>query len=128
MSGWTSKFFTPAEMACKCGCGVERMHPAFMERLDRLRERHGKGLSPSSAYRCENHSAEKSKTTVGAHRQGRAVDLPCDGQTALRLLSLALELGFTGIGVSQRAGQPRFIHLDDAPAAEGQPRPTVWSY
>jgi len=22
----------------------------------------------------------------------------------------------------------RFIHLDDLPDAEGQPRPTIWSY
>lgn len=128
MTGWTSRYFTPAEMACKCGCGVERMDPHFMERLDRLRERWGRGISPSSAYRCERHESEQGKTTIGAHRQGRAVDIPCDGQGAFRLMSIALELGFTGVGISQRAGKPRFIHLDDAPAADGQPRPTCWGY
>lgn len=128
MTGWTSPYFKPAEMVCKCGCGVERMDPHFMERLTRLRERHGKGISPNSAYRCENHASERGKTTVGAHRQGRAVDIPCDGPTAFRLMALAHELGFTGIGLSQRPGQPRFLHLDDAPAAEGQPRPTAWGY
>jgi zinc D-Ala-D-Ala carboxypeptidase len=40
---------------------------------------------------------------------------------------LALEQGFTGIGVSQK-GAIRFIHVDDLPDAPGQPRPTIWSY
>lgn len=128
MSTWTSKYFTHGELACKCGCGRADMDPRFMERLDRLREKHGKAMVPTSGFRCENHVSERSKTTVGAHRQGRAVDIAATGQEAFRLMTLALEVGFTGIGISQRSQQPRFIHLDDAPNAEGQPRPTVWSY
>jgi zinc D-Ala-D-Ala carboxypeptidase len=127
---WTSPYFTPAEMACKCGhCGGRsEMHPEFMARATRLRERWGRGISPSSAFRCALHPSEKDKTTVGAHRQGRAMDIPCSGPAAFKLMVLAVELGFTGVGISQRKDKPRFIHLDDAPAAEGQPRPTVWSY
>jgi len=37
---------------------------------------------------------------------------------------LALELGFTGIGVQQK-GTGRFPHLD---TLEEPPRPNVWSY
>jgi hypothetical protein len=43
------------------------------------------------------------------------------------VLKLALEAGFTGIGVAQK-GSGRFMHLDDLLNDEGQPRPTIWSY
>ncbi|MBL8805907.1 MAG: hypothetical protein JNN22_03590 [Rhodospirillales bacterium] len=128
MAGWSSPYFTEAELRCKCGCGRSDMDPEFMSRLDTLRAQWGRGITPTSAFRCENHPDEREKTTVGAHRQGRAVDIPVNGPDAFRLIQLALASGFTGIGVSQRVGKPRFIHLDDAPAADGQPRPTCWSY
>jgi zinc D-Ala-D-Ala carboxypeptidase len=47
-----------------------------------------------------------------------------DGQQAHKLLKLAFELGFTGIGVNQKTSG-RFIHLDTLTEA---PRPNVWSY
>jgi hypothetical protein len=36
-------------------------------------------------------------------------------------------MGFTGIGIAQK-GEGRYVHLDDLPSVEGQPRPTLWSY
>jgi zinc D-Ala-D-Ala carboxypeptidase len=45
----------------------------------------------------------------------------------LEMIRMALSVGFTGIGVKQH-GAGRFIHLDDLPNAEGQPRPHLWSY
>ena len=126
----TAKYFKPEEFACKCGTcgGRSEMDAGTVEKLDRLRERYGKPIAISSGFRCEKHISEMGKTTVGAHRQGRAVDIPCAGPEAFKLMALAVELGFTGVGISQRANQSRFIHLDDAPGAAGQPRPTCWSY
>lgn len=123
-----SKYFTEDELRCSCGCGQVKMNPAFLERADRLREKFGKPISPSSGYRCSNHRSERDKKAPGAHQLGRAMDIPCDGQTAFLLMKLAFELGFTGIGVSQNARGARFLHLDDATAADGLPRPTSWSY
>lgn len=132
MTDWNAKYFKSAEFACKCGTcgGRSEMVASFVERLDRLRERFGRPIAISSGFRCERHPSETAKTggIVGAHRQGRAVDIPCAGPDAFKLMAIAHEVGMTGVGISQRAGQPRFIHLDDAPPAEGQPRPTCWSY
>ena len=51
-----------------------------------------------------------------------AIDLGVVGRDAYDLVKLAFELGFTGVGVSQRKGVPRFIHLDDREI------PAIWSY
>jgi zinc D-Ala-D-Ala carboxypeptidase len=130
MTAWTAKYFKPEEFACKCRLcgGLFEMNLDTVARLDRLRERVKRPLSIHSGYRCIRHPSEAGKTTVGAHRQGRAVDITCDGPTAFLIVSTALEIGFTGIGIAQKKGASRFVHLDDAPNAEGQPRPTVWSY
>ena len=57
---------------------------------------------------------------------GRAADVAVHGVDALRLLQLALQCGFTGIGVQQKGGG-RFIHLDDI--SNGYlPRPALWTY
>ncbi len=45
------------------------------------------------------------------------------GVDALRVIQLALSLGFTRIGVQQK-GEGRFIHLGDSPAFA----PGLWSY
>lgn len=124
---WPYKFFTRAEMACK-GSGECRMVDAFMVRLERLRAIYGKPMPVSSGYRSPAHNAAVSTTgETGPHTTGRAVDILVRGADALELIGLATDLGFTGIGVSQK-GPSRFIHLDDLPDAPGQPRPTIWSY
>jgi hypothetical protein len=55
------------------------------------------------------------------HSRGIAVDIAIQGPEAVRLLDLALELGFTGIGVQQK-GDGRFLHLDT------RDTPAIWSY
>lgn len=119
--------FQAAELECRCGCG---MLPAqdFMDKIEGLRVAYGRPLSVSSAARCPAHNAKVSGTgRTGPHTTGRAIDLRVSHADAWHLLSLAMRYGFTGIGVQQKGGG-RFLHLDDLPNAEGQPRPTVWSY
>lgn len=118
---WPYKFFTPAEMQCK-HTGECRMDPAFMQRLERLRERYGKPLVVTSGYRAPSHPVEARKPGgPGMHSRGIAVDIAIQGPEAVRLLDLALELGFTGIGVQQK-GDGRFLHLDT------RDTPAIWSY
>lgn len=85
----------------------------------------------NSAYRCPNHPIEAKKVaqgkSVGAHASGRAVDIAIQGEDARELLKMALEHGFTGIGVQQK-GSSRFLHFDDLLAEDGFSRPTIWSY
>lgn len=122
------RHFHIAEFECRCKCGRAEMLPAFLEKLDELREQYGKPLEVVSGYRCPRHNAAVSTTGLtGPHTTGKAADLRVDRGDAYRLLSLALALGFTGIGVQQK-GASRFLHLDTLTDAPGQPRPTVWSY
>lgn len=117
--------FGEDEFQCK-HTGRCEMVPEFMARLQRLRTAYGRPMTVTSGYRHPSHPIEAAKDKPGAHSTGRAVDIAVQGADALRLIVLAAEAGFTGIGVQQKGGG-RFIHLDDLP--NGQfPRPTVWSY
>jgi zinc D-Ala-D-Ala carboxypeptidase len=121
------RYFKPSEFACK-HCGANLMQADFLRDLDELRHEFGRPLIVSSGYRCPDYNANVSATgRTGPHTTGRAVDLRARGGDAYDVLSLALELGFTGIGVAQK-GSARFLHLDKLPDAPGQPRPFVWSY
>jgi zinc D-Ala-D-Ala carboxypeptidase len=100
------------------------MHPATMNRLERLRIAYAAPLKVSSAYRCVNHPVEAKKAVSGVHTHGRAIDLLLSGANAHSLTFLAINAGFTGIGVNQK-GEGRFIHIDDT---TDFPRPTIWSY
>lgn len=125
------KHFDIAEFNCRgIGCcgNISKMDAAFLEKLDRLRHLYGKPLVVTSGYRCPQHNVRVSSTgETGPHTTGHAADLRVDRRDAYRLLSVALGLGFTGIGIKQQ-GVARFIHVDDLPDAPGQPRPTLWSY
>lgn len=121
---WNYPNFKREEMACK-HCGAEGVRPELMEKLQELRNLYGKPMSITSAYRCPQHPVEKSKAAPGAHALGLAADVGVQGAEAHKILSLAFQLGFTGIGVQQK-GSGRFIHLDVAKTE--LPRPTVWSY
>ena len=124
--------FSYRELVCK-ESGINGMCEDTMDRLQEVRTAYGKGLTISSGYRDITHSIEAEKIEkhgrAGAHSTGRAVDLAVRGAEAVRVLALALEAGFTGIGVKQ-AGEKRFIHLDDIQPEDDfhVPRPWIWSY
>lgn len=119
--------FSDDELRCKCGCGLLPKLD-FMQRIEDLRLKYGKPLRVTSAARCPEYNAKVSSTGMtGPHTTGRAIDFGVVGHDAHYLLELALEAGFTGIGVNQKGGA-RFLHIDDLPNAPGQPRPWVWSY
>jgi len=121
------KYFNLSEFNCK-HCGKNKMDQAFLLEVDELRSRYGKPLVVVSGYRCSFHNSKVSSTGLtGPHTTGRAVDLAVDRGDAVRLLKIALEMQFTGVGVQQK-GAGRFIHLDNLPNAPGQPRPSIWSY
>lgn len=114
--------FSPDEMKCK-ETGEEGMHPDFMRKLQHLRAVFGKPMKVSSGFRSPRHSIERVKAAPGEHCSGRAADIAIQGADALRLVQLALGVGFTRIGVNQKGGS-RFIHLGDSPEFPS----TIWSY
>jgi len=119
--------FSKAELACRCGCGMlPDQH--FMDKVEALRVAFGKPLRVTSAARCPAYNATVSSTgKAGPHTTGRAIDFGVQGADARQLVGMAIERGFTGIGVAQKGGG-RFIHLDDLPNGPGCPRPWIWSY
>lgn len=125
---WPWEHFTQAEMACR-HCGEYKVDPDFMNRLEELREAYGLPMIVTSGYRCPDHNAVVSSTgRTGPHCSGRAVDIAVYGERYHRLLHLALDHGFTGIGSHQRGPHgKRFLHLDDL--GNGlHPRPWGWTY
>ena len=115
--------FTKKEFDCQ-ETGTNQMQESFMEKLQELRTAYGAPMRVTSGFRDPRHSIEVSKSAPGVHTRGCAVDIACGGQDAYEIMKIALELGFTGIGVQQR-GSSRFLHLD---TYTGDPRPNVWSY
>lgn len=116
---WNYPHFTEAEMRCKCGCGLLRFHPGYMDELVRLRKALGLAMTVTSACRCKAHNK-----AVGGHpsslhvgdfpnhpgQQGTlATDIAApDGAYRGRLFSLAWSLGWS-IGWNAKKG---FLHLD----------------
>lgn len=116
--------FSKAEFDCQ-ETGENQMKHEFMEKLQELRKEYGKPMVISSGFRSVNHSIEKRKSKGGSHTTGLACDISVRGSDAFRLVRLAFELGFTGIGINQK-GSGRFVHLDIA--KKGFLRPNIWSY
>ena len=81
----------------------------------------------SSAYRCPEYNDRVSSTgESGPHTTGRAIDILVSGQDALRLVTIAIEHGMTGMGLSQKGDYTsRYCHMDDL--TEGV-RPHIWTY
>ena len=102
--------FTASEFNCS-HCGKNEIESKFMDRLQGLRSAYNKSMHISSGYRCPQHPIEIVKAQPGPHTTGLACDVAVEGADAHRLLGLALQLGFKGIGVQQK-GQGRFLHLD----------------
>lgn len=116
------------DWACKCGCGQNLTKPEHALRIDELRERCDFPIWLTSGYRCPKYNAQVSTTGEdGPHTTGEASDLGVSRYQAYKVLKVATEMGFTGIGVQQK-GKGRFIHLDDLHEPEHAPRPTIWSY
>lgn len=119
------------ELACR-EIGTCRIDEDMMDALQRLRDNYGKGMVITSGYRDPEHSIEKAKVEKGAknggaHVWGKAVDVAIRGEDALKLVVLAYDCGFTGIGISQR-GDSRFVHIDTMEPLDNAPRPHIWSY
>lgn len=125
-SNW--EFFSLDELKCKA-TGECSMDKAFMEKLVQLRKQYGKPISLSSAYRSKEHNAAIGGAPQSPHIYGKAVDIRVYGTDAYKIVQIALQLGFTGIGVSQK-GDPakRFIHIDTMESSSSVLRPTIWSY
>ena len=120
------KYFNIYEFDQKDMPGSGRnMSMVFVEMLDILREGTGFPMVVSSGWRSPEHNADISTTGLnGPHTTGRAADIRCtDPATAHTIIKMAMQSGFTGIGLASS-----FIHLDNLTRKEGFSRPAFWTY
>ena len=113
------------------GSGQMYMNEYFLALMDSLRERCGFPIIITSGYRSPTYNNKVSTTGLnGPHTTGKAADIKVFGEQAHMILREATELGFSGIGISQKGDhEERFIHLDTLEDGEnGAPRRWVWSY
>ena len=110
----TLENFTKGEFDCK-ETGQNEMTLPFLIKLQALRYELNKAMVVTSGYRSPEHSIEARKAEPGFHVAGQAVDIRCHSDLAWDIARIAMQIGFHGVGVSQKKGRPRFIHLDDRP-------------
>ena len=126
----SSVHFSKDEFACS-HTGNVRMNPDFVSVLEMVREKYGKPMKLSSAFRDKTHPVEARKgdrAGTGDHCRGVAVDVLVSGAEALELIKIAQECGIDRIGIAQKGNHSsRFVHLgiSDANAGKG---PAIWSY
>tara|TARA_R110000751_G_scaffold167354_2_gene273246 strand:- start:964 stop:1314 length:351 start_codon:yes stop_codon:yes gene_type:complete len=113
------KFFTIDEFDCQ-ETGENNMEPEFLAKVDALRGACRFPFIVTSGFRHPTkHPIEKAKSIPGTHAQGIACDIRVTtGPERYTLVSEALNLGFTGIGVAKG-----FIHVDTRGTT-----PVVWLY
>ena len=102
------------------------MDDEFMRMLQDLRNEMNGPLRVTSARRFDRHNdavstAKNKKNDV--HTLGQASDILISGERAMFLFEKARQIGFSGIGLSQRGPhQDGCVHLDT------KPRKALWSY
>ena len=107
--------FPVEELRCHCpACQGGYPHQIgldALEALQRVRDRFGKPMVLTSAYRCRRHPEEARKPQPGRHNQGLAFDVLIPwGRDRMRLVKIALEEGFRGFGFANT-----FLHIDFRP-------------
>ena len=106
------EYFSVDELKCK-GTDECEMDEGFMKKLEALRHEFNEPMIVSSGYRHESYNQVIGGAKNSPHLYGKAVDVVISGKSAYRLMKLAIEHGFTGIGVSQRGPhEKRFLHID----------------
>ena len=126
MAGWRWASFSPREIACK-GTGAVLIDEAALDKLQALRDRLGKPLIITSAYRSPAHNKKVGGAKNSRHMKGDAFDVRMDNHDPHEFEAAARAVGFTGFGYYPRSG---FMHIDTGPARSwGQPWPltaTAW--
>lgn len=89
------RYFTPSEIACKCGqhhtpyCNgfPYRMQKQTMQIADRARIHFGKPITVVSGLRCRRHNADSGGVENSQHLYGEALDLQVRGESQQKVLS-----------------------------------------
>ena len=99
--------FSANEIAWWCGCGIADTDPEFMRMLQELKDQMQGPLRICIGHRSEHHndwvSTAKNKKN-GVYNLDQASNILISGERAMLLFEKALQIGFIGIGLSQKFG------------------------
>lgn len=118
--GNLTKDFSSGDFECPCGCGESRMNAKFMTKLQTFKDVMNMPISivKGSAYMCEDHAKSKNKLNV----EGKVAMPKINKDCLFKAVSVAISVGFTGIGIKSKNGQVS-LHLDDA----ARTQPEMWT-
>lgn len=108
---WRWPSFSPREIACK-GTGRLVVDDQALDKLQALRDRLGKPLILTSAYRSPEHNKRVGGAKNSRHMQGDAFDVMMTNHDPFGFESAARAAGFKGFGFYQKSG---FMHIDTGP-------------
>jgi zinc D-Ala-D-Ala carboxypeptidase len=119
---WRWPSFSPREIACK-GTGELVIDDQALDKLQALRDRLGKPLILTSAYRSPEHNKRVGGAKNSRHMQGDAFDVMMTNHDPQSFEAAARAVGFTGFGYYPKSG---FMHVDTGPARSwGRPFPAT---
>jgi hypothetical protein len=105
---WTWPSFSPAEIACR-GTGKLVVNTEAMDALQRLRDRLGKPMIVTSAYRSPEHNRRVGGASASRHLAGDAFDISMSNHSPDDFERAAREAGFKGFGFYPKSN---FMHID----------------
>ncbi len=121
---WTVGKFTSKEFACKCGCGLDKVSPTFLWKLNLARSYTPFPWIVASGCRCEQHN----KDAGGAEDSDHLCKPACEGVDIKvtnswvrdKIVNAAYDAGFRRRGLAKT-----FIHLGDR---ANNPQGIFWMY
>jgi zinc D-Ala-D-Ala carboxypeptidase len=126
LKDWRWPSFSPREIASK-GEGEILIDTDALDKLQALRNRLGKPVVLTSAYRSPAHNKRVGGAKASLHMQGNAFDVRMENHDPHEFEAAARAVGFTGFGYYPKSG---FMHIDTGPARTwGTPWPitmTAW--
>lgn len=121
---WESGHFKSSELECKCGCGLDKVDPAFLWKLNLARDYAQIPFNLTSGCRCEQHNKDEGGSDYSDH-----LCLPaCEGADILinssrlrfKIIDACLKAGFRRIGIAEN-----FIHVGNR---QNNPQNVIWVY
>ena len=121
---WIVGRFSSSEFTCKCGCGLDKVSPTFLWKLNQIRDEVGFPMAVTSGCRCEQHNKNE-----GGEDNSDHLCLPaCEGVDIIANNSWVrdriIEASYK-VGIRRRGVAKTFVHLGDR---QRNPQGVLWVY
>lgn len=105
------KNFQVGEFACHDGSDKVLIDSALIDILQKIRDKFGKPITVSSAYRTITYNRSIGSGDYSMHTKGQACDIYIEGVAPLEIAKFAEGIGVKGIGYYP-PGDGSFVHVD----------------